>query len=95
MAKFKFEQSSTNIEDYMDQIVTIKDVTVEEGVMSITSLILNNGEIITTTSEVIKKQALKMKEEKKLPFDAKIIRKKSKTGGMAYITFVDPEPDKE
>lgn len=82
------EVEKTNIKEFIDKIVTIKDVTVEEnGDMSITKLDTDKGEI-STTSKVLMEQAISEKE-KGLPFKAKIelVRSKNK---FAYYKLAPP-----
>lgn len=85
----KFEAKESNIEEFEDKVVEITNVKVEEGDnMSITELTLKDGTIISTTSEVIKKQAQK-EAERGLPVTVKIVSKKGKK--YNYYTFAEPE----
>jgi len=85
-----YEPLESNIEDYVGRTVVIVDYNVDEsGSFTTTDLILDNKDVIRTTSGIIAKQ-IKREAEKGLPMRAKIGTRASRSG-LTYYELQPPE----
>jgi len=88
-----FEAKVSNIEEYIDKTIVVADVKIDVGDnMTITELVLDNGDVVSTTSQVIAKQAEKAKADG-LPIRVKIVSQKAQKGKFSYFTFAAPDTE--
>ncbi len=85
----EFEITKSNISDYLDKNLEIVDcrITEGEGDFPLCDIILDNGDIVKTTSKVLTRQMLRQKEQG-LPVKCQIKKFKGK---YPYYCLVAPE----